>query len=187
MASSDGALLTFLDLKDNHFYFDDLCGEDELDSDAFKWSMASPKLVRSPDNKFLILNEENQFDLKDLNIQQQSCSNYKCYINIYKDLSQQSICGRAVMLYVLKDDRKYAAVCKNEKEISAEEIALQDRIEASQHKALFYMVQNQQPHRYQFRSSLYPNKVIGFDEADSTKLILCPYDPEDQCDTFHIK
>ncbi|KAJ0063616.1 hypothetical protein NL108_004448 [Boleophthalmus pectinirostris] len=178
--------LAFAGIHKNHFFFCDKA-EDEVDTDMFEYSKTSQNLIRCLDSKFLILNEENQFDLKDLNIQQQSCSDYRLYISIYRDLNQQSRSGRAVMLYALKDDRKYVAVCKNEDEVTAEEVMeLQRRIEDSQHKALFYLVLDQQPNKYKFRSSLYPDMALGFDDTDSNKLILRPYNDPDDDDQSNI-
>ncbi|KAJ0021818.1 hypothetical protein NQD34_009308 [Periophthalmus magnuspinnatus] len=185
--AGDGAPLIFVGLHNDHFYFDDF-PHDEVDADVFEFSQMSKTLIRCPDDKFLILNEVKEFDLKDLNIQQQSCSDYKLAIRVYRDLSVRPVRGRVVMLYALKGDRKYAAVCKNENEVTAEEVhELQGRIEAAQHKALFYMILEHRPNRYKLRSTLYPDKALGFDQTDSNKLVLCPYDdPENQSNLFTL-
>lgn len=159
-----------------------------MDTDGFQYSETWQFLIRCADNRFLYLNEAKQFDRRDLNFQQQSCSDYKLNINVYRDLlNTGSNDGRAVILYASRDGKTYAAVCANDKEVVAEEMKeLQQPFEQSQHKALFYMVQDEWPDKYKLRSSLYPEKCLGFDETDSQKLILCHNDPHSQEDIVSL-
>lgn len=177
--------LEFVGLVGDAFYFDDF-QEDEVDTDTFEYSRRSQYWFRCSDSKYLIFNDNNQFDRRDLNDQQRRLSVYKLNMNIYTYPPHQGV-GRAVMLYALKDTRRFAAVCKNDKEVGAEEVMILDGdIADSQHKAVFYMIGGRQPNKYKLKSSLYPDKVLGFDESDSNKLILCPDDPDSQDDLIEI-
>lgn len=188
MADNCGCLI-FDRLVGDKFYFKDF-EEDEVDTDTFEFSRTMQNLIRCPDSRFLILNDANQFDLKWLNSQEQRSSDYKFNISLYKDLSTQSNYGRAVMLYAssLRDDKKYAAVCKNQNEVGAEEVKEPNQtINESKHKAVFYLIQDQQPDKFKFRSSLFPDRALGFDEYDSHKLVLCPYNPESQTQLIQLE
>lgn len=180
--------LTFLGVVGDSFYFDDYV-LDEVDTDSFEYSKTTQYLIRCPDNRFLILNEAKRFDRKDLNVQQQSSSDYKLNINIFRDLNNGSNRGRPVMLYASKGNKTYAAVCINDKEVVAQEVPVQElqrTIENRHHKALFYLVLDQ-PEKYKLRSSVYPQKFLGFDVTDSQKLVLCDSDPQNQEDTVQLQ
>lgn len=179
MATCGCTDLTFVGIYKDSFYFD-VDEHDVVDKDTFEHSKTSQNLIRCPDSRFLILNEDEQFDLKDLTVSQQRSLDYKLYINIYRDLSWQNEKGRAVILYAVKDGKKFAAVCRDDKVIGAELMEPQRRIEDTKHRAIFYMVLDQAPNKYRLRSSLYPDKALGFDETDLNKLVLCPYEDSNQ-------
>ncbi|KAK7883184.1 hypothetical protein WMY93_029358 [Mugilogobius chulae] len=181
--AKDSAHLTFVGLRNGCFYFDE-CEQDEVDADMFELTGTLVKLIRCHNNKFLILNA-TQFDLKDLNAAQQSCSDYKLCINIYKEPTAYSTPGRAVILSAHKDNKIYAAVCTGDK-VLAEEVDIQKKIEENVHKAVFYMIQDERRHCFKLKSSLYPDKYLGFDENDSNKLVLRQYDPENHYDVVTL-
>lgn len=186
MATCDCIPVKLVGIFSNGFYFED-DHQDGVDTDTFVHSKTFQKLIRCSDSRFLIVNEDEQFDLEDLTIEQLSSPSYTFYIKIYRDLSRQSKDGRPVMLYAFKNGKNIAAVCKDNT-ICPEEMEPLHRIEDSKHRALFYMTLCQKPNKYRLRSSWYPDKSLGFDETDSSpkKLVLRPFDPEDECDTFTL-
>ncbi|XP_040901795.1 interleukin-18-like isoform X2 [Toxotes jaculatrix] len=96
-------------------------------------------------------------------------------INIYKDSCQETQ-HRAVILSIVKDDKRMVACCSGNNEISAVEMELPHTIPETSHKALFYLKKLPAHNKFMFESSVYPSKFLGFepDEDNPTlnKLVL---------------
>lgn len=174
MADTDFSPVKFISTTETAFYFE-VAGKD-LEEDAFD-AAAQPIhqfLIRSNDNKFLILNAEEQFQAQNLTTAQQCQPDCKFNIKVYNN-SLGINARRAVMLYVNKDGKKMVACCNEKHDIYPEEMQdLPKRIEESAHKAVFY--RRGTLSKYLLESSVYPTEFLGFepDEDDHTlsKLVL---------------
>lgn len=174
MANNGFSPVKFLSTTETAFYFE-VAGKD-VEEDAFD-AAAQPirqHLIRSNDNKFLILNAEEQFQAQNLTTAQQCQPDCKFNIKFYNNSLGKSK-GRAVMLYVNKDGKKMVACCNEKHEIYPEEMQdLPKQIGESAHKAVFYRKPTLS--KYLLESSVYPTEFLGFepdgDDHTLSKLVL---------------
>ncbi|XP_070761853.1 uncharacterized protein [Enoplosus armatus] len=167
MATNGCTPATFSCICENAFYFED------MEEDAFGISDQHCKhLIRSKDNKFLLVNAKGQFQGQNLTSQQQCQPDCKFNIQIYKESSLVGRKGRAVMLYAIKDGKKMVACCNANNEMYPEAMDLPKQIEETAHKALFYLIKlANETNKYMFESSLYPQRFLGFEpNADNPSL-----------------
>ncbi|TNN28708.1 hypothetical protein EYF80_061146 [Liparis tanakae] len=76
------------------------------------------------------------------------------------------------MLYVKNEGRNMVACCGSAHAVVPEEMQLPSRIEEAQHRALFYMSALTLSHAYEFESSAFPSRFLGF-EPDGADPSLC--------------
>uniref|UniRef100_A0AAQ6AJP6 Uncharacterized protein n=1 Tax=Amphiprion ocellaris TaxID=80972 RepID=A0AAQ6AJP6_AMPOC len=97
-------------------------------------------------------------------------------IQTYNSTDLRKIKGRAVMLYVYKNKKKMVACCCGNSEIRAKEMEIPTDLHKTSDEALFYMVKLSAPSSYQFESTLYPGRFLGFqhdgNNASRHKLVL---------------
>ncbi|XP_044059663.1 uncharacterized protein LOC122879529 isoform X2 [Siniperca chuatsi] len=176
MATDGCSPAIFFCTCENAFYFE--AAKTDVVEDNFKISDQHCKhLIRSEDNKFLLLNAEGQFQVQNLTTQQQCQADCKFNIQIYKESSQVGRKGRAVMLYANRDGKKIVACCNEKHEIYPEAMDLPQYIGETAHKAVFYLMHlANQTNKFMFESSLYPAKFLGFepigDNPSLAKLVL---------------
>lgn len=191
MADSDCSTAKFICVFKNAYYFEgpQHATEDELgmciEEDLFQASQTCEKLLQCHDNKFLILSHNGLFEKQYLTARGQDCPDNKFCLQFYNDYNQQKK-GKPVMLYAVKSGKKLVACCNGSGGIYPEEMEIQERIEDSKHKALFYMIRQGASNKYMFQSSLDENKYLGLDPDESdpsvVKLVLRTYDPDNQND-----
>ncbi|KAM7399800.1 hypothetical protein PAMP_019044 [Pampus punctatissimus] len=180
MATNGGLLVGYCDLCDSAFYFQD------LDEDSFQKSPRQPldRFIQSEDNKFLILNAVGGFQVKDCSVSEQRKPGCMFCIQIYND--GRNSCNSPVILYTNKDDSKMMVCCKDDSEIYPEAMELPTEIGENGHRAIFYLIKIAGCEKYKLKSSLYPNKFLGFepdkDNPSFKKLVLRDhkYDEIDQ-------
>nr|XP_046244360.1 uncharacterized protein LOC124058837 [Scatophagus argus] len=170
--------LNYFDATETAIYFEE-AGID-LNQDSFHISSlpAGQHLIRSKNNKFLILHDK-QFQEQDLTIEQQRCSESKFAIKMYHK-GQEGRRGRAVMLYVNKDGKKMMVCCNEKHEIQPVEMELPNNIEENSHKAVFYLTELSTT-EYLFESSCFPSEYLGLEPALSnlSKLVLHPKEEQE--------
>lgn len=187
MAANDCSNLKYFSATETAFYFE-VAGKD-LEEDAFDESVLPicQHLIRSYNNKFLILNDEEQFEAQNLTTAQQRQPDYKFNIKIYNDSTKGK--GKAVMLYVNKDGKKMVACCNDKHEICPESMDLPERIKGNAHKAVFYLTKLPTS-KYLLESSLYPTKFLGFepdgDNHSLSKLVLHQREKKEVVDSCEV-
>ncbi|KAL6104984.1 il18 [Pungitius sinensis] len=150
----------------NAFYFEVETTEKDVAEDAFKKSTKrSSHWVRSEDNKYLLLNPEEQFQAQNLT---QLTDSMKFQIQAYKDLTcSVGREGRSVMLYMKNGGENKVVCCDPNHRIYPKEMeTLPVDIGSTKHPALFYMSQLTRCNAFEFESSFYPSEFLGF-EPDS--------------------
>uniref|UniRef100_A0A3P8S4K8 Interleukin-18 n=1 Tax=Amphiprion percula TaxID=161767 RepID=A0A3P8S4K8_AMPPE len=167
--ANNGVPITFLDIHCNSFYFTE--EKDDWETDAFRQSgKVSTYRIKSRDNKSLILNAEEDFQFE-------NSTGHQFNIQTYNSTDLRKIKGRAVMLYVYKNQKKMVACCCGNSEIRAKEmVEIPTDLHKTSDEALFYMVKLSAPSSYQFESTLYPGRFLGFqhdgNNASRHKLVL---------------
>ncbi|XP_078103000.1 uncharacterized protein LOC144515769 [Sander vitreus] len=178
MATNGCARVTFFQTFRNAFYFQVATATD-VDEDSFK-CFQSPKdyLVRSMDNKFLLLNAEGHFQVQNLNSDQLSHPDCKVKIQTYIESSGENGRGKPAMLYVEMNNKNIVVCCSGTQnhDIYPEEMSvLPKHIENPTHKALFYMKQCTASKTFTFESSEHKSEFLGFEPTDDpsvNKLVL---------------
>ncbi|XP_038548671.1 interleukin-18-like [Micropterus salmoides] len=175
--AADGCIPTkFVNMSENSFYFED--AETDWDEDTYQLSNKHCKhLIRSKDNKCLLLNDDSKFQAENLTKSQQTHPECQFNIRRYNNSNMDQSNKRAVMLYAVIDGKKMVACCSEKHEIDPEAMELPDKIEETAHKALFYLIPlTGQTNKFMFESSLYPSKFLGFEPIESNpslnKLVL---------------
>ncbi|XP_068561830.1 uncharacterized protein [Cebidichthys violaceus] len=178
-ACSSYSPVTCVGTCENAFYFHD-APETAVDGDSFRKSdLCLCYWVRSKDNKFLLLNSEQQFQVQNVTELDPDCM-FK--LQVYKESDKKGRKGRPTMLYVKnngssEDKNMVVACCGVTRNIYPEEMgALPKDIGETHHKALFYMTELTPSKTFQFESSVFPSEFLGFacDEENPSlnKLVL---------------
>uniref|UniRef100_A0A8C3A3Y8 Interleukin 18 n=1 Tax=Cyclopterus lumpus TaxID=8103 RepID=A0A8C3A3Y8_CYCLU len=147
--------------------------------------------VQSKDNKFLLLNSEHQFQVQNLTSQQLNQPECKFKIQIYFDFERGGEEKRnAAMLYVKSEGKNVVACCSQEHAVHAEDMVLPIHIEETHHKALFYMTELTPSHTYEFESSAYPSRFLGFEpdgcDPSLVKLVLHEKAKDEVDESCHV-
>ncbi|CAB1458506.1 unnamed protein product [Pleuronectes platessa] len=176
MAANDCSPITFYGTCNDAFYFD------VLDGDGFTDSGESHTYnLRCKDNKILLLNATDQFQLEHLRTQEHCRPECKFNIRTYDDSSEEVGPGVPVMLYANKNGKKLVACCKENNEICTEAMVLPIEIMDNAHKALFYLTQLT-ANKFMFESTVYRSKFLGFTCVDGNpslkKLVLRSKGPD---------
>ncbi|XP_054457320.1 uncharacterized protein LOC129093342 [Anoplopoma fimbria] len=186
MASCCCSPVTWIGTCNDAFYFQVVSADTGVDEDSFGISKRCLNYwVRSKDNKFLLLNSEQQFQVQNLTSELLCQPDCKVKIQIYNNLDMHYVknegknmvaCrgetdaikrgreGMAVMLYVENEGKKIV-VCGGETDnIYPEKMeTLPEEIKGSNHKALFYMTKLSPANTFWFESSMYPSMYLGFE------------------------
>ncbi|XP_068441452.1 interleukin-18-like [Clinocottus analis] len=166
MATSSCSRVECVGIVSDSFYFEALETTTDVFMDSFNINTRSCRAywVRSKDNKFLLIDHEQQFRAQNLTSQQLCQPECKFKIQVYTDF--EDVHGdkkTPAMLYVKNDDKIMVACCRGETEVYPEQMeALPTRIESNKHKALFFMSELTAAHTYEFESSEYPSWFLGF-------------------------
>ncbi|XP_047191820.1 uncharacterized protein LOC118299517 isoform X4 [Scophthalmus maximus] len=180
MATNNCIPVQFLETSSNAFYFGG------AESDSFH----SPTYnLQCKDNKFLLLNNDGQFQLQDLSAQEQCRPDCRFNIHIYNDSSLEQMQGISVMLYTNRNGKKIMACCRDHNEIYPEAMDLPREIAEAAHKALFCLTKLS-GEKYMFESIAYPNKFLGFEPVEGRpslkKLVLRMKGPDGVDDSSEV-
>ncbi|CAJ1065992.1 interleukin-18-like [Xyrichtys novacula] len=185
MATNSFTPAHFCSVVKNTFYFN----ETDLASDSFMMANNFRQCwIQCKSNKFLLLNDDRQFQEEVLSIDQlQTQPECKFHIQYYNDSSLIRKQGRAVMLYVLKDGEKMMACCSEKHDVYSEALDLPKEIKENTHKAVFYMKRlPSTSDKHIFESTLFPSWFLALesDGNDSSlhKLVLSHDGMDESCE-----
>lgn len=152
-------------------------------------SMVFKYQIKSKDNKCLILNAQGDFQFENSTVQQFNVQPYKSNDGTGDEEKRDK--GRAVILYVYKDQQKWVACCRGNFEIYAKAMELPTDIKGTSHEALFYMKELSTPSSYTFQSTLDKSRFLGFQLDDTNpsrhKLVLIQdKDEVDECGPLQV-
>lgn len=182
------ASVTFIGTCSNGFYFATEDKDDtDVDEDAFRDSKKCQKcLIRSKDNKFLLL-DEGKFQAQNLATTDSGCM---FNIQMYKSNDLWGDKRKPVMLYANKDGKKMVACCNEKDEIYPMEMPLPTDIVESSHKAVFYLIDLPASKTFLFESSVYQHKFLGFEPDEHkpslSKLVLLQKNSDEVVDSCEI-
>ncbi|XP_047191815.1 uncharacterized protein LOC118299517 isoform X1 [Scophthalmus maximus] len=190
MATNNCIPVQFLETSSNAFYFGGAESESEVEADSYTDSFHSPTYnLQCKDNKFLLLNNDGQFQLQDLSAQEQCRPDCRFNIHIYNDSSLEQMQGISVMLYTNRNGKKIMACCRDHNEIYPEAMDLPREIAEAAHKALFCLTKLS-GEKYMFESIAYPNKFLGFEPVEGRpslkKLVLRMKGPDGVDDSSEV-